>query len=110
VREKDPCDNYFPLVICYSHGVVPGAEPPPIDETDDLNVVVYSMQELMALQVGQVLEESIWLRPCTTDPNTEYSCDNWHGEDPEYQFTWRITRLPDAQVPVVDPVNSDHSH
>jgi hypothetical protein len=110
-REKDSCSYHLPLP-CFSHGVAPGAEPPPIDQTDDLigrREVVYSMQELMALQVGQVLEESIWLSPPCPVESTE--CGQ-PGTAAEYQFTWRITRLPDAQpaTPVVDPVTSDHSH
>jgi hypothetical protein len=101
-REKDPC-NWGPW-SCFEHGVpVPeGDEPPPINGADDLigrSEVVYSMQELIALQVGQVLEESIWLYPgCRPLP-----CGT-PGTDALYQFTWQITRLPDAQVatPVVD--------
>jgi hypothetical protein len=104
-REKDPCDFGIPILACFSHGVAPGSEPPPIDETDDLigrRVVIYSMQELQALQVGEVLEESIWLTPsCLNGENNE--CGQ-SGTDAEYQFTWRITRLPDAQVPVVSAV------
>jgi hypothetical protein len=102
--EKDPCDYYFPLAICFEHGIVPGDEPPPINRVDDLigrQEVKYSMQELIALQVGQVLEESIWLTPsCPSD-----SPDNCGGWDwPVYQFTWRITRLLNAPpaTPVVD--------
>jgi hypothetical protein len=97
LREKDPCD-FFPF-LCFSHGVLPGAEPPPIDQTDDLigrREVVYSMEELTALHVGQVLEESVWLRPCET------SCSSWEAE---YQFTWRLTRLPDVQ-PVMPPIGN----
>jgi hypothetical protein len=58
------------------------------------------MEELTALQVGQVMEESIRLRPCTSTGATVFSCSSWEAE---YQFTWRLTRLPDAE-PVVGPV------
>jgi hypothetical protein len=62
--------------------------------------VVYSMEELIALQVGQVVEESVWLRPCTRPAPEVYYCAPWEAE---YQFTWRLTRLPDAE-PVVGPI------
>jgi hypothetical protein len=63
--------------------------------------VVYSMEELIALQVGQVLEESIRLRPCIKPAPQVYYCAPWEAE---YQFTWRLTRLPDAE-PVVGPIS-----
>jgi hypothetical protein len=110
LREKDRCDHYLPLGICFDNGILPGEEPPPINRVDDLigrREVVYSMEELMALHVGQVLEESVWLSPpCPSDRDV---CE---FDDTVYQFTWRITRLPDAQPttpPVVGPLTSDHS-
>jgi hypothetical protein len=63
--------------------------------------VVYSMEELIALQVGQVLEESVRLRPCIKPAPQVYYCAPWEAE---YQFTWRLTRLPDAE-PVVGPIS-----
>src|SRR5262249_34027438 len=62
LHEKDPCG--FPP--CWGHGVSPGEEPPAIHLQDDLigrRVVVYSMEELIALHVGQNLEESVRLSP-----------------------------------------------
>jgi hypothetical protein len=106
-REKDPCGPW-PGVwpVCFNPGSPPygGEEPGPIEDTDDLigrHEVVYSMWELIALQVGQVLEESVRLRPCIKPAPQGYYCAPWEAE---YQFTWRITRLPDAE-PVVGPIS-----
>jgi hypothetical protein len=49
--------------------------------------VVYPMEDLTQLQVGQVVEESIWLRPCTRPAPEVYYCAPWEAE---YQFTWRL--------------------
>jgi hypothetical protein len=62
--------------------------------------VVYSMEELIALQVGQVLEESVLLSP-DCPPGID-PCGDWDW--PVYQFTWRLTRLSDAE-PVVGPIS-----
>jgi hypothetical protein len=74
-----------------------------IDWWDDLigkHTVEYSMDELTALQVGQVKEETVTLSPCTPTPEQPTTgCST----EAEYQFTWRITRLPNAE-PVVGPV------
>ena len=53
--------------------------------------MVYSMEELTALHVGQVVEESVRL-----------GWDVCHNSFPfqgcaKYDFTWRLTRLPDAE-------------
>jgi hypothetical protein len=63
--------------------------------------VVYSLEELLALQVGQVVEESVKLGPCHeyNDPAGTV-CNPW---DAVYVFTWRLTRLPDATTPVMSP-------
>ena len=104
LRRDDRLVNcVFPLGCEFTHGSVPGEEPAPIDDLDDLigrHTVVYSMYERTALQVGQVVEESIWLRPYTSTDATVFSCSSWEAE---HQFTWRLTRLPDAE-PVVGPV------
>jgi hypothetical protein len=99
LRDKDPCP------FCFAHGA-PGGDFPigPIEPDDDLigrHKVVYSLEELIALQVGQVLEESVLLAPCTTNPPPLYYCPPWEAE---YQFTWRLTRLPDA-APVMGPIS-----
>ena len=92
LREKDgPC-RLTPPLFCFEPGYspAPGEEPGPIDDSDDLigrHVVVYSMEELIALRRGQVLEESVWLSPpCPVGQ------DVCQATDTEYQFTWRITR------------------
>jgi hypothetical protein len=68
--------------------------------------VTYSMEELLALHVGQVLEESVTLGgPCG---DTQDVCGTGFPPSPtgpEYVFTWRITRLPDA---LVTPPIGDH--
>jgi hypothetical protein len=108
LREKDPEENCaIPFYCGYTPGLVEGEEPGPIDSHDDLigrHEVVYSMEELIALQVGQVVEESVWLRPCIKPAPAVYYCAPWEAE---YQFTWRLTRLPDAE-PVVGSVTRLH--
>jgi hypothetical protein len=89
LRERDHCGGFFPP-SCFGPGVAPGDEPGPIDYGDDLigrHVVVYSMEELIALHRGQELEESVWLSPPC--PVGQDVCE---ASDTEYQFTWRITR------------------
>jgi hypothetical protein len=105
LREKDPEGGcYPPYFYCYlDPAYVEGREPGPIGGRDDLigrHTVVYSMDELMALQVGQVVEEKVWLRPCKRPAPEAYYCAPWEAE---YEFTWRLTRLPDAE-PAVGPV------
>jgi hypothetical protein len=61
--------------------------------------VVYPLEELLALQVGQVVEESVKLGPCHEYNDPEGTvCNPW---DAVYVFTWRLTRLPDAAPPVL---------
>jgi hypothetical protein len=100
LREKDCCG--------FDHGFGPateGLEPGPLSGTDDLigrHKVEYSMEELTALHVGQVVEESVTLSSCEPtpeQPNTGCGSSAIDREA-EYQFTWRLTRLPDAE-PVV---------
>jgi hypothetical protein len=89
LREKDPCGG--PVFPCFDHGFAPGEEPGPIHFEDDLigrRVVLYSMEELNALHVGQALEESVSLSPPC--PVGQDVCE---ASDTEYQFTWRITRI-----------------
>ncbi len=59
------------------------------------------MEELTALQVGQVKQESVTLGPCIPTPDKPVK--GCRGYEAEYQFNWRLTRLPDAE-PVVSPV------
>jgi hypothetical protein len=50
--------------------------------------VVYSMEELIALHVGQELEESVRLSPPC--PVGQDVCE---ASDTKYQFAWRIIRI-----------------
>ena len=87
LREKDGCIS---LQCGFTPGVWTGQEPGPIDDVDDYigrHTVEYSMENLMALQVGQSKE------------NGGLVSDG----DGIYEFNWRITRLPDAE-PNVGPV------
>jgi hypothetical protein len=61
--------------------------------TIGLHTVNYSMEELLGLHVGQVLEERVRLStpPC---PGGQDVCD---VIDADYIFVWKITRLPDAE-------------
>jgi hypothetical protein len=92
LREKDrPCPP--PLLACFDPGYspAPGQEPGPFSDRDDLigrHVVVYSMEELIALHRGQVLEESVRLSPPC--PVGQDVCE---ASETAYQFTWRITRI-----------------
>jgi hypothetical protein len=98
LREKDPC----PLP-CFVPGIGAGGEGPigPFDGLIGRHEVVYSTEELIALQVGQVIEESVTLGgPCGHGRDT---CGGG-GTGPWYVFTWRLTRLPDAE-PVVGPIS-----
>ena len=75
---------------CYHPAWAPGDEPVRLNIVDDLigkHTVNKSMEELLAMQVGQSKEENSLVS----------------GGDGIYQFNWRITRLPDAE-PVVGPV------
>ncbi len=56
------------------------------------HTVVYSLEELTALHVGQVVEESVTLGwyVCYNSPYSPNRCGT-------YVFTWRLTRLPDAE-------------
>lgn len=90
LREKDDCRGFPPVGSCFEHGIAEGDEFAPISQSDDLigrHTVNYSMEKLMALQVGQSKEENSLVT----------------GGDGVYQFNWRITRVPDAE-PVVGPV------
>jgi hypothetical protein len=93
LREKDsPCPP--PPLVCFEPGYspVPGEEPGPIADSDDLigrREVVYSREELIALPVGQQLVESVSIRP----PTCPVGQDVCVGSDTEYQFTWGITRV-----------------
>jgi hypothetical protein len=105
LREKDPEGGCYPpyFYCALDHGYVEGTEPGPIGVRDDLigrKTVVYSMEELIALQVGQVVEESITLRPCESIDASEFHCPS---HEAVYEFKWRLTRLPDAE-PVVGPI------
>jgi hypothetical protein len=62
----------------------------------------YSTQELEAAlpHVGDEQIESITLTPC---PSGQDVCGDW--EFPDYTFTWRVTRLPDALVNLGTLVN-----
>jgi hypothetical protein len=71
-------------------------------ETLGLRTISYSMEELLGLHVGQVLEESIRLIP----PPCPAGADVCEATDAEYIFQWRITRLPDALLPT--PPILDH--
>jgi hypothetical protein len=106
-RERDDLPPCF-IGCVYEPGFGPGEEPGPIEGWDDLigrHKVVYSMEELTGLQVGQVKQETVTLSPCTPTPDEpNKGCG---GYEAEYQFTWRITRLPDAE-PVVSPVTRLH--
>jgi hypothetical protein len=62
--------------------------------------VSYSMEELLGLHVGQVLEESARLSP----PPCPVGVEVCEVTDAEYIFQWRITRLPDA---VSEPIILD---
>jgi hypothetical protein len=110
LRERDDrlVNCLLPLGCQYDHGIVEGEELRPIDDDqDDLigrHTVVYSMEELTALRVGQVKQESVQLRPCIKPAPQLYYCAPWEAE---YQFTWRLTRLPDAE-PVVGPITRLH--
>jgi hypothetical protein len=92
LREKDsPCPP--PPLGCFEPGFspVPGGEPGPIHDVDDLigrREVVYSKEELIALHRGQELVESVRLSPPC--PVGQDVCD---ASDTDYQFTWRITRI-----------------
>jgi hypothetical protein len=93
LREKDGC-IHFTSWCGFPAGERPGQEPEPIDPVDGLigrHTVNYSMEELLALQVGQSKVENSLVS----------------GGDGIYQFDWRITRLPDAE-PVVGPVTRLH--
>jgi hypothetical protein len=96
LREKDWCVHGFNPFSCgLDHGYAPGLDPGPIDFVDDYIgqlTVEYSMEKLMALQVGQSKEN-----------NSLVLGDG----DGTYDFTWRLTRLPDAN-PVVSPVARLH--
>jgi hypothetical protein len=96
LRERDErvINCFLPPSCGFTPGSVAGEEPPPFGDLDDLigrHKVVYSMEKLMALQVGQSKEENSLVT----------------GGDGIYQFNWRITRLPDAE-PVVSPVTRLH--
>jgi len=76
-------------------GYRPGMELGRIDQFDDYIgrlTVQYSMEELTALQVGQSKSESSLVAG---------------GANGVYEFTWLLTRLPDAE-PVVGPVTRLH--
>jgi hypothetical protein len=86
--EKDDPEGFV-------HGYAPGMELGRIATFDDYigrHRVEYSLEELTALQVGQSKVEGSLVSG---------------GADGVYEFTWRITRLPDAQ-PVVGPVTRLH--
>jgi hypothetical protein len=92
--EQDPCP------LCRDRGYSPGAKPEPLHRDDDLlgsHTVEYSMEKLLELQVGQSkIENSLVIIPGAGG-----------GDNSEYKFDWRITRLPDAD-PVVSPVTRLH--
>jgi hypothetical protein len=89
---------------CFAHGQeVEGGEPQP-ESGDSLigrHTVEFSREELIALQVGQVVEESATLSPCI--PTPEAPLKGCGGHEAEYKFNWRLIRLPDAE-PSVGPL------
>jgi hypothetical protein len=84
LREWDDCPFW---VSCFTPGWEPGTEPGPLEAGDDLigrHTVVYSKEELMGLQVGQTLVESVRIEPF---------CPATCQATAEYEFTWQITRI-----------------
>jgi hypothetical protein len=96
--EQDDCFGYR-FGFCFDHGTVPGGRPEPHsgDELLGSHTVEYSMEQLMALQVGQSKIENSFVTVA----------DGFGGDNSIYNFNWRITRLPDAD-PVVSPVTRLH--